>query len=225
VSPRPSQHRKRYTVPLSILAHGTLGAIFIVAPLVATTELPSPPKVPLPYIVAKAVPAPPPLARTQRANNPAVAPTPLPGVPVEAPDGVAVETGLVPNPATIETGSIEGLVSGLTGPALVADEIPPTPPPLSPVRPGGNITSPTRVKYVPPDYPLIAQRNKVEGIVIIEAIIGIDGSVQDARVIRSETLLDKAALDAVRQWKYTPTRLNGQPTPVIVTITVRFTLR
>ena len=145
--------------------------------------------------------------------------------PVEAPEGVAVETGLVPSPDAIATGSIDGLLSDLTGPAALADEIAPAPPSLPPVRPGGNITSPTRVKYVPPDYPVLAQRNHIEGTVIIEAIIGTDGRVQDARVIRSAPLLDAAALDAVRQWEYTPTRLNGQPTPVIVTVTVRFTLK
>ena len=58
-------------------------------------------------------------------------------------------------------------------------------------------------------YPQIAQTAKVQGIVIIEAIIGKDGSVKDAKVLRSVALLDQAALDAVRQWKFTPTLLNG----------------
>ena len=60
---------------------------------------------------------------------------------------------------------------------------------------------------------------------IIEATIGADGHVVDARVLQSIPLLDGAALDAVRQWQYTPTRLNGIPVPVVMTVTVRFTLR
>ena len=59
---------------------------------------------------------------------------------------------------------------------------------------------------------------------IIEAIIGKDGSVKDAKVLRSVALLDQAALDAVRQWKFTPTLLNNQPVEVVMTVTVNFTL-
>ena len=81
------------------------------------------------------------------------------------------------------------------------------------------------MRHVPPVYPAIAQQARVEGIVIIEAIIGADGRVQQARVLRSKPLLDEAALDAVRQWVFTPTLLNGVPVPVIMTVTVNFTLR
>jgi protein TonB len=64
----------------------------------------------------------------------------------------------------------------------------------------------------------------VQGVVILEAIIGQDGRILDARVLRSIPLLDQAALDAVKQWEYTPTLLNGVPVPVIMTVTVQFTL-
>jgi protein TonB len=74
-------------------------------------------------------------------------------------------------------------------------------------------------------YPRIAQAARVQGVVIIEATIGPTGSVQDARILRSIPLLDAAALEAVRQWEYTPTLLNGMPVPVLMTITVNFTLR
>ena len=60
---------------------------------------------------------------------------------------------------------------------------------------------------------------------IIEAVIAVDGTVRDARVLRSVTLLDHAALDAVKQWRYAPTRLNGVAVPVIVTVTVHFRLQ
>ena len=76
-----------------------------------------------------------------------------------------------------------------------------------------------------PVYPQIAQSARVQGIVIIEATIGPNGKVQNARVLRSIPLLDQAALDAVRQWEYTPTLLNGVPVPVIMTVTVNFTLQ
>ena len=74
-------------------------------------------------------------------------------------------------------------------------------------------------------YPAIAQSARVQGVVIIEATIGPDGAVQDAKVLRSIPLLDAAALDAVKQWEFTPTLLNGVPVPVIMTVTVNFTLQ
>ena len=75
-----------------------------------------------------------------------------------------------------------------------------------------------------PVYPAEAQAAKVQGIVIMEATIGADGRVTDAKVLRSVPLLDQAAVDAVRQWEYTPTLLNGAPVPVIMTVTVTFNL-
>jgi protein TonB len=102
---------------------------------------------------------------------------------------------------------------------------PPPPPPTAPVRVGGNIKTPTKTKDVRPVYPPIAQSARVQGVVILEATIGPDGRVQDVRVLRSIPLLDAAAIEAVRQWQYTPTLLNGVPVPVIMTVTVNFTLR
>jgi TonB family protein len=104
------------------------------------------------------------------------------------------------------------------------EPLPPPPPPTHPVRVGGEIKQPTRIKYVDPAYPPIAASARVQGVVIIEAVIGPNGKVQDARVLRSIPLLDQAALDAVRQWEFTPTLLKGVPVPVIMTVTVQFTL-
>jgi protein TonB len=73
-------------------------------------------------------------------------------------------------------------------------------------------------------YPAIARSARVGGIVILETTIAEDGSVQDVRVIRSIPLLDAAAVDAVRQGRVTPSRLNGQPVRVLMTVTVSFTL-
>ena len=91
------------------------------------------------------------------------------------------------------------------------------------VRVGGQIKPPTKLKDVQPVYPAIARSARVAGAVIIEATIGPDGKVIDATVVRSIPLLDQAALDAVQQWEYTPTLLNGVPVPVLVTVTINFT--
>lgn len=94
---------------------------------------------------------------------------------------------------------------------------------LSAVRPGGRIMPPRKIKDVKPVYPPIAQAARVSGAVTIEATIGPDGKVMDAKVVQSIPLLDQAALDAVRQWEYLPTMLNGVPVPVVVNVTINFT--
>jgi TonB family protein len=93
------------------------------------------------------------------------------------------------------------------------------------VRVGGKIRPPTKTKDVTPEYPAAAQSARAEGAVIIEATIGADGKVIDAKVLRSVRMLDQAALDAVRQWEYSPTLLNGKPVPVVMTVTVNFKLK
>jgi TonB family protein len=93
----------------------------------------------------------------------------------------------------------------------------------APLRVGGHIKAPTKIKDVKPTYPAVAQAAHVGGEVTVEATIGPDGKVVDVKVVRSVPLLDQAAVDAVRQWEYTPTLLNGVPVPVLMTVTIKFT--
>lgn len=96
---------------------------------------------------------------------------------------------------------------------------------LTPVRVGGTIRPPVKTKDTPPVYPVEAQTTRVQGVVILETIIGVDGHIANARVLRSIPMLDAAAMSAVSQWQFTPTLLNGQSVPVIMTVTVNFTLQ
>jgi TonB family protein len=95
--------------------------------------------------------------------------------------------------------------------------------PVAPLRVGGQVRPPIRVKEVAPVYPAIAKSAQVQGDVVIEATIDEAGKVADAKVVKSVPMLDQAALDAVRQWEYQPSLLNGVPTPVVMTVTVKFT--
>ena len=99
-----------------------------------------------------------------------------------------------------------------------------SPPPASgqPVRVGSTIRTPTKLVHVDGIKPEQAQMAGISGLVILEAIIAADGSITDVKVLRSIPLLDDAAVTAVKQWKYTPTLLNGVPVPVIMTVTVNF---
>jgi TonB family protein len=98
------------------------------------------------------------------------------------------------------------------------------PPATVPVRIGGRIREPRKLQHVSPAYPDIAKQARVQGIVILECVITAEGHVGKVTVLRGIPLLDEAAIEAVRQWRYAPTLLEGQPVPVIMTVTVNFRL-
>ncbi len=113
-------------------------------------------------------------------------------------------------------GALGGPESSATGQAGAVRE---------PLRIGGTIGPPKKIVDVPPAYPQVAKDAGVSGVVIVEATIDTEGRVQDVRLLRSIPLLDQAAIDAVKQWRYTPTWLNGEPVPVTMTMTINFTLQ
>ena len=144
--------------------------------------------------------------------------------PVVAPSGVASETAREggfgrsgPGIEPTSSGAIED---------IGASSMPPPPPqqPAAPIHLHSGIRAPEKIVNVAPTYPALARVSRVQGMVIIEAIIDSRGNVESARVLRSIALLDQAALDAVHQWKFTPTLLNGIAVPIIMTVTVNFTL-
>jgi protein TonB len=90
------------------------------------------------------------------------------------------------------------------------------------VRVGGQVEAPRKLRHVVPVYPEIARRAGLSATVIVECVIGLDGRIASARVLRGHPLLDGAALDAVRQWTYRPPLLNGTPVEAVMTVTVRF---
>ena len=119
-------------------------------------------------------------------------------------------------------GVVGGVLGGVPGPPVLAP--PPTLPPPTPVRVGGQIKAPRKVRHVAPSYPDLARQSRIHGLVILEALINPSGSVEDVRVLRGIPLLNDAAVDAVGQWRFTPTLLNGIPVPVVMTVTVNFRL-
>jgi len=145
--------------------------------------------------------------------------------PLAAPNGIAPESG---REAFGAPGAVLGVSDGLAGVSNIETIAPPAPPPPAnkPVpRLHAGMTAPRKIVDVPPNYPEIALQTRKEGIVIIEATIDERGHVTEARILRSVTLLDAAALAAVRQWRFTPALLNGEPVPVVMTVTVNFQLR
>jgi protein TonB len=216
-------NRKWYTVPLSLISHSAIVLAAVVIPLLATDVLPEPWEK-IDGVIIPIAPPPPPPPRPPDPDVPPIPPPDADVAPIAAPDGFTPEK---PIDSRWKDGSSRpDIVVGSPDPSLFVAPPPPPPQPVvqEPVRAGAGVKTPVKVRDVQPVYPAIAQAARVEGVVIIEATIGIDGRLINARVLRGVPLLDQAALDAVRQWEFTPSLLNGKPVPVIMTVTVQFKL-
>jgi protein TonB len=129
-------------------------------------------------------------------------------------------------PGGVEGGVPGGIVGGVVG-GLPEPPPPPAPPPATraPVRIGGQIQAPTLIHRVEPYYPPTAVDARLQGLVILEAIVDRDGHVADVKVLRSaNALLDREAVLAVKQWRYSPLVLNGQRERFVLTVMLSFNL-
>lgn len=222
--------RRRYLLPLSIALHAAAAVAVLIIPLAAEVEPPVPAGLTSRYmnampVVVPPLPPPPKGDRIPRRTSG--------GAPLQAPDRiepekeVPVDTGSPAGPPAIgAVGSPDGVnVGDLVDATRVSVALPPPPPAPEPLRVGGKIREPKKIVDAPPLYPPLAVAARKEGVVIMEAVIDERGHVVRVKVLRSEPLLDEAAVGAVRRWRYTPTLLNNVPVPVLMTITVRFSLR
>jgi periplasmic protein TonB len=219
---------RTYTLAFSIVAHLLVVAILVVTPIVANGDLPEPRRA-FDFITVRPAepPPPPPAPRRRDSDRPAAANRAA--APIVAPDTIAKETS-IEEPERLPSDGELGVIGGVVGGSGIHSLSEPAPPPRPAeqrpvVRVGRSILPPRKIKHVAPDYPALARAARREGIVILEAVIGEDGKVRSLRVLRSIELLDQAAIDAVRQWQFTQTLLNGGPVPVVMTVTVSFVLQ
>ena len=228
VATRPTPRRSNWTILGSVIAHAAIVAALVIVPIVSALDsfvlhANEPLSFSIPVVVMPASPPPP------KSDAPTVAPDiKLNAAPLSSSDNptprepVFVVSGASPGVPGVVPGSFSGIDLGQP-PAPVPPAATPTP--QVPIRPGGVVLTPERTAYTAPDYPALAKSARIEGTVILEATIDEHGIVRDVRVLRSIPLLDRAAIDAVSQWRYTPTRLNGVAVPVLLTVTVSFKLR
>lgn len=214
------------TLVLSFLVHVAVIGAAMAARIVATTELPDPPTHTTFIIAAPELPSvtPPPATAPRQASAPVASPD---AVPVVEPDALRAEPIDLPDVAPSGGSVLLGAPGVAEGDLLGVGPPPPavrSPDPPPPVRPGGNVRAPQKIHHVAPSYPPLARSAGISGIVILEALIAEDGTVRDVKVLRSVPLLDAPATEAVRQWRFTPTLLNGIPVPVVMTVTVAFSL-
>ena len=228
--------RRAALLPLSIAAHGAALALALLVPVLRSGELPTPAgpivswEPPQPVAPPVPVPTPPPAplvrheaaARDSGPTTPAdpIAPPPAPGpmVSMIEPEGLPVVEGPPPCVVNCDAADPHGRGDGPRGgPTGVPDGTG-----TGPVRVSDGIKPPIRTTYVVPTYPEIARPAGISATVVLECTIDPTGHVADARVIAGHPLFNESALNAVRQWRYTPTRLNGVPVAVLMTVTVRF---
>lgn len=193
------------------------------------------------YLVAPPLPPPPPPASTAvvraiRRPNTILKDNKLYAPPV-IPKHVAVVKDL-PSTAQTIADEPEGVVGGVPGGQLggviggilseLGHPIPPPPPKPAvhhgPYRVGGRVQAPRVIRQVQPVYPVLAREARIYGVVVIDSVIDADGNVTEMKLVSGHPLLTQAAFDAVGQWKYQPTLLNGTPVAIEMYVTVHFNL-
>ena len=223
---------KRASLPIAYIAEVILLGVMVIIPLVHSDALPK-------ALLGDAMflPPPPPAAPPSAAprmavqrisvedleKGPAVIPKTIPkfrSQPAAPSSGVGA-LGSVPG---LPGGPSDGVVGSLLG------VMPPPPTPAKPETPGrikrGGVIEAANLIYGPkPDYPQLAKLARIQGTVRLEALISTDGIIKHLRVVSGHPLLVKAALEAVEQWRYRPTLLNGQPVEVETEIDVNFALQ
>ncbi len=230
VRPPSVRSRRSPVVIASIGVHALLVIAVLIATAIAPDILPTPREALAFYEPARLIdielPPPPPTPRQVAAppDVPTVSPD---AAPVVAPTSIAPETWF-PAVERSSDGVVNGVADGIGANVVGVPDAPPAPvvtTPPEPVRLHRGIRAPEKIVNVPPAYPEMARIARIEGMVILEAVIDASGSVTSARVLRGHPSLDQAALDAVQRWKFTPARLNGEPIPVVMTVTVQFKLQ
>ncbi|HKS81377.1 MAG TPA: energy transducer TonB [Candidatus Acidoferrales bacterium] len=232
-SVNPKKTNKPWTVTLSFIIQLCIIGVMLLIPLIYTEALPK--GLMTTYLTAPAPPPPPPppaphiqivkpvahLIQQGKLISPTVIPKKVNVIKEaeEPPDVVGMVGGV---PGGIAGGSAGGVLGGIIGGA--GSGPPPPPRPKAPLRVGGNVMQASLVHMVQPLYPQIAKTAHISGTVVLHAIIGTDGTVQDLQYISGPPLLMRSAMDAVKQWRYRPTMLNGEAVQVDTTISVVFTL-
>jgi len=144
-------------------------------------------------------------------------------------DSTEFNVVLLPIAGGVVGGVPGGVIGGVPGVTFIAPPPPPPPPPppatLSPLRLGGDVAQGNLIYSPAPAYPDAARTARVSGMVILSATISPEGNVESLSVVAGNALLNQAAIDAVKQWRYKPTIVNNQPTRVQTMITVNFSLQ
>lgn len=239
-STRPPRATRK--VLLSLIAHSLAIAVVLAVPFIFTEAIDLS-QFHKTMLVAPPAPPPPPPPPAAAARTVPVRPRSILTVagkliaPMRVPQKIAMlnEQDLPPDagsfgapggvPGGVPGGQIGGVLGGvLTGVSTNPVAPPPPAAPKGPIRVGGDVKLPRLISRVEPRYPLLARQAKVQGVVTIDAVIDRTGHVVEMRVISGQPVLIQAALDALSQWRYEPTILNGQAVAVRLEVSISFHL-
>jgi protein TonB len=228
LSGKTKKTHKSWTVLLSTIVQALILGVMILIPLIYTEALPK--TLLTTFLVAPPPPPPPPppAAAPVKVIRPKIIPTQTMTAPRVIPKNVAIVKDEAPDLAGVDggfgvaggtgAGGVLGGILGSSGPA------PPKIAAPARIKVGGNVQQGKMLRQTAPVYPAIAKTAHVSGTIILHAIIAKDGSIQELQYVSGPPLLMKAAMDAVRDWRYTPTQLNGEPVEIDTTISVVFSL-
>jgi protein TonB len=230
--------RGGWTITLSVAMHAVMVGVALLIPLIHTSALPIPELsarilAPAPAITEMEI-VPPLTEELLTAVVPQVSPNDL-IAPTLIPREIMTVHDVPPVVSMLSTAPNSGIVSSILEGALRNETAvePPAPPPplpepapvsLDPVRISAGVQQANLIQQVLPVYPPLARLARIEGSVVLEAVISKDGAVDNLRVLSGHQMLIQAAIDAVSRWRYRPTLLSNEPVEVITTVTVMFRL-
>ena len=229
--------KRGWTTILSFILQALLVSILILIPLLYTEALPK--QQLMTFLVAPPPPPPPPpppaaapvkavkVVQTDIVNGQLRTPTKIPEKvqmikEEEAPPPVMASGGVVGGvPGGVPGGQMGGVIGGIISSTPVAVPKVATP---QRVRVSQGVTQGLLIHKVQPNYPPLARQARIQGSVVLQAVISKDGAIENLRLVSGHPMLAPAAIDAVKQWRYKPYILNGEPVEVETQITVNFTL-
>jgi protein TonB len=233
-TPETHAGRKSATFFISLVLHSALVVAVMIVPLLYYADLPTQEALKAFFVTPLEMAPPPPPPPPPPASARAVV-KPMPKVELEQPRGfiapIEVPTEIKPEEGLdlgVEGGVAGGVEGGVPGGVVggVVGGLPSAPPPPARVvRIGGQIAQPRIIRKVDPVYPDLAIQSRIGALVILEAEVDTRGYVKNVKVLKGHPLFDESAMTAVRQWRYQPLLLNGEPTGFILTVTVNFNLR
>lgn len=234
---------KSWTVMVSFFGQILLIGVAVIIPMIYFDALPKNQLTSFLVAPPPPPPPPPPPTQTQVVKVIKVIPRQFDAGRLMQPKAVPKDVAVIREeelPPSASAGVVGGISGGIGGGALggvlggvigsIAAAAPPPPPkdvkPVTPqrIRVGGNVQQAKLVRQPKPVYPPLAKQARIQGVVRLNAIISKDGTIQNLTVLSGHPLLVPSAMEAVKQWIYAPTLLNGEPVEVVTQIDVNFTL-
>lgn len=202
----------RWAVAFAVIIHMIILAVHL--PELTSAQQPEADKQKV-YVVQQVRFRPPPPQKQQEIPKPKAKKVPIPDPTPDEPEPIRTPEDIRPEIDLPETDIIFDIPEG-----------PPPSEPEGPIHVGGDVAAPNKISAPQPQYTEIARKARIQGVVIVQAIINKQGNVTDVKVLKGLPMgLDQAAVDAIRKWKFEPATLNGKPVDVYYNLTVNFTLQ